>query len=567
MKFRQFLKNAFQNRIDRYQESFFHEMQGKDEQTQGLIGECSEHSLQDDHPWKTHFRSFADSSNTWAQEIAHRDGLSESADCSLKDDASRLLEAAPSTRDISTVNCNTEAKEGAISLSSDPLTLSQAVLDDGMDITHKKDSSAMTSVNQGQQRHGHKICYDGEQLREYRENTAVNAATDAAMKNPEAHEAPPYTSAPQQSRKYRRTAERKTAKKKAIGSLKLKIEKKAQIIRQLSALLDAGMDLRSSLAILKEQEARHENTWFFLHDLFVKIEAGNSLSEALTSSVVKFETSEIAMVRAGEAVGQQANTLAKMANLMEKKIFIKKKIISAMLYPATVFTVSSMVILLLTTFVVPRFEKVIAEQIGAHVMPTLTVIILDSSRFVTTHLKEILVTLLIMPLVILGAKKIAFLKKVFYAVVLKIPLLGDCIMKWDVVLFSRTFGDLLLCGCSVIESLKMASESINNCYMKANLALTIRDVQQGMSLTVALRRRNVFPVMAEGLIKVGEESGKLGAMMNRVALSYEEQLDELITRTTSMIEPVLVIFLAGFVGSVVIGLFLPLVTLIQNIAM
>jgi type IV pilus assembly protein PilC len=153
-----------------------------------------------------------------------------------------------------------------------------------------------------------------------------------------------------------------------------------------------------------------------------------------------------------------------------------------------------------------------------------------------------------------------------YGFLLKLPLIGNCMMTWCVVIFSRTFGDLLICGCSVVESLKMARESIGNYYMKEKLSFTIEDVQQGSSLTDSLRRRSVFPAMAEGLIKVGEESGKLGEMMNKVASSYEEQLNEIITRLTSMIEPVLVIFLAGFVGSVVIGLFLPLVSLIQNIA-
>ena len=158
------------------------------------------------------------------------------------------------------------------------------------------------------------------------------------------------------------------------------------------------------------------------------------------------------------------------------------------------------------------------------------------------------------------------MKKQFHLILLKIPLIGECINQWSIVLFSRTFGDLLLCGCSVIESLKMAKESVGNYYMKMNLVLTINDVQQGLSLTESLRRRTVFPAMAEGLIKVGEESGKLGDIMEIISTSYEEQLDELISRLTSLLEPLLVIFLSFFVGSVVIGLFLPLVSLIQNIS-
>jgi type IV pilus assembly protein PilC len=255
-----------------------------------------------------------------------------------------------------------------------------------------------------------------------------------------------------------------------------------------------------------------------------------------------------------------------MANLMEKKVHIKKKITSAMFYPVTVLVVSSVVVLLLTTFVVPKFEKVIIEQIGEKGMPKLTTLIVQSSRFISSHLLEVFLMIGGFILFFIAAKTITSIKKIIYNILLKIPLLGDCITKWSVVLFSRTFGDLMLCGCSVVESLKMARESVGNYSMKTNLSLTIEDVQQGLSLTESLRRRSVLPVMAEGLIKVGEESGKLGEMMTKVSSSYEEQLDEVIIRLTSMVEPVLVIFLAGFVGSVVIGLFLPLVSLIQNIS-
>ena len=121
-------------------------------------------------------------------------------------------------------------------------------------------------------------------------------------------------------------------------------------------------------------------------------------------------------------------------------------------------------------------------------------------------------------------------------------------------------------GCSIIESLKMSTASVASYLMKNSLTAAINDVQQGLSLTESLRRREVFPAMAEGLIKVGEESGNLGKMMGVISDNYEEILDENITRVTSLIEPILVIGLSFFVGTIVIGLFLPIIALIQNIA-
>jgi type IV pilus assembly protein PilC len=324
------------------------------------------------------------------------------------------------------------------------------------------------------------------------------------------------------------------------------------------------MDLYSSLIILRKQETGNKNVCLFLNDLSLKIEAGDSLSHALANSIVKFDGAEIAMIHAGESVGKQADALHRTANLMEKKIFIRKKIISAMLYPATVLTIASIVILLLTTFVVPKFERIIAEQLENQTMPALTNIVIRCSHFITSQFMELSILAALIVAVFLGVKKITLMQKIIHIFLLKLPFFGECIKKWDVAIFSRTFGDLLICGCSVVESLKMAREGIKSYYMKANLSLSINDVQQGLSLTDSLRRRNVLPVMAEGLIKVGEESGKLGTMMNKISSSYEEQLDEVILRTTSLIEPFLVVFLAFFVGSIVIALFLPLVSLIQN---
>lgn len=374
-----------------------------------------------------------------------------------------------------------------------------------------------------------------------------------------------YTFIPRQS-KANKKAIQKANKSFKGRTINIKIEKKANLIRQLSILLESGMDLRSSLAILEEQEVNNKNIWYFIHFLFVKIESGESLSDALLVSPVKFNESEIAMVRAGEATGRQAETLSQMASLIEKKVKIKKKITSAMVYPCTLFVVSSIVVLLLTTVVVPKFEKVIADQIGKDKMPALTAWIVKASQFVSDHLSELFWILVAVVIMVILAKTVSPIKGAIHKALIKIPMLGTCITTWSIVLFSRTFGDLLVCGCSIIESLKMATESVANYLMKKSLLSSIHDVQQGLSLSESLRRREVFPAMAEGLIKVGEESGKLGQMMGVIAANYEEILDENITRLTALIEPLLVIGLSFFVGTIVIGLFLPIIALIQNIA-
>jgi type IV pilus assembly protein PilC len=568
MKLRQFLRNSFQNAIDKYQENFF-----KDD---AVEPDPTPDELEDEDVLESDFRALTRLSKTIEQNQPTDNSEQQMVIGSPSTAASKESHFSFGD-DFDTGTVNTESVMSNSSLgtiSGNQNVISRTFASSPMGVTGPGLASIApaSAVDISPSTPG---IYSGNNALG---TDSVDLAADFAVvygKRPEMisvakkigkQNKKSYSFTPKKSKTNEKATEKSVKKKKQAGSLKLKIEKKAQVVRQLAILLESGMDLRSSLAILEEQEVRNKNIWFFIHDLFTKIEAGDSLSEALMSSTVKFDESEIAMVRAGEAVGKLSDTLSKMSSLMEKKVYIKKKITSAMFYPATVLVVSSVVVLLLTTFVVPKFEKVITEQIGEKGMPKLTTLIIQSSRFVSSHLLEVFLIIGSFILLFIAAKTITPIKKMVYSILLKIPLIGDCITKWSVVLFSRTFGDLMLCGCSVVESLKMARESVGNYFMKTNLSLTIEDVQQGLSLTESLRRRSVLPVMAEGLIKVGEESGKLGEMMTKVSASYEEQLDEVIIRITSLIEPILVIFLAGFVGSVVIGLFLPLVSLIQNIS-
>ncbi|MDR0351421.1 MAG: type II secretion system F family protein [Puniceicoccales bacterium] len=354
-------------------------------------------------------------------------------------------------------------------------------------------------------------------------------------------------------------------KSEAGGSLKIGMEKKVQIFRKISILLASGTDLRSSLSLMIGQESKNRPIRIFLRNLLLKIESGSSLSEAMMASKAKFHRAEIAMLKAGESIGALAETMERMANLMDKKVRVKKKILSAMLYPATVMLVASVVVIVLTSFVIPKFEKIIEDQIGPRAMPTLTSIIIGTSRWISFRWKEIFMALVLAIILIFSLKRLEFIKKTFYGFFLKIPLIGSTMICWNILVFTRTFGDLLICGLAVVEAMKLSSAGMGNFLMQEQLDLAVKDVQQGMGLADSIRRRKIFPPLIEGLIKVGEESGKLGEMMNRVADNCEDEIDETITRLSSILEPVLVIVLALFVGTIIIGLFMPLVSLIHGI--
>lgn len=369
-----------------------------------------------------------------------------------------------------------------------------------------------------------------------------------------------------QSSQKKPSAKQKRKKHKDVGLLSIKIEKKARIIRGISVLMSSGTTLGSAISIMINQESEDRVLRNFLKNLSMKIESGSPLSEAIASSKVRFNGSEIAMIRVGESIGALAETLDRMANLMDKKIHLGKKITSAMFYPLTVMIISSVVALLLTGIVIPKFEKIIEDQIGPRAMPALTSVIIKGSRWISSYWKEFLMTGMVVLALSCSLKRLGFVKNIFYRILLKIPLVGDGMVKWNLVVFARTFGDLLLCGLPVIDAMRLSSAGVGNFVMRAKLELTILDLQQGLSLSDSIHRRGIFPAMVEGLIRVGEESGQLGAMMISIANNCENDLDEVIARISSTLEPILVVILSLFVGTIVIGLFMPLITLIQGIA-
>ncbi|MDR0445271.1 MAG: type II secretion system F family protein [Puniceicoccales bacterium] len=341
-------------------------------------------------------------------------------------------------------------------------------------------------------------------------------------------------------------------------------EQKSHLIQQLAILMDSGMELRPSLAILLEQGSRFSCMAGALRHLIQHVESGKDLSEALASMEDEFESYEIAMVRSGESVGKLPKALMRLSELSAKSARIRKTLISASFYPLTVLFVSTVIVLLLTLFVIPRFEEILSEQIGPHGMPIFTAIILRSSHCLLQHWKLITTTVFCSFLLLLSLRKWKFFQLLYDRMLLKIPVLRSIIVEWNIILFSRTFGELLHCGSPLMESLRLAREIVKSATIRQSLQHALNDLAHGMTLSEAMGRHHILPPTAQGLISVGDRSGTIGAMMNRIAENYEYQLNGSIERMTKLLEPMLILFLAGFVGSIVIGLFLPLVVIIEG---
>jgi len=348
------------------------------------------------------------------------------------------------------------------------------------------------------------------------------------------------------------------------GSGRISGEQKSRFIQQLAILMDSGMELRSSLSTLLEQESRSSRLAGFLQNLLRHIESGESLSDALGGTRTHFEAYEIAMLRAGESVGKLPQALTHLSDLITKSTRIRRAVVSASFYPLTILFVAAIIVSILTLFVIPRFEAILSEQIGPGGMPQLTALILGASRWSLAHGKAIATILpggFVILLLLRHREPFQLLCEHLW---LRLPLCRTLIIEWNLVLFSRTFGELLHCGAPLLESLRLSKGIVKSATIRQSLEHVLQDLAHGVTLPEALRRHRVFPAMAQGLMAVGDRSGSIGEMMNRVAEAYEYQLNGTIQQMTKLLEPLLIIFLAIFVGAIVVGLFLPLVTIIRS---
>jgi type IV pilus assembly protein PilC len=334
--------------------------------------------------------------------------------------------------------------------------------------------------------------------------------------------------------------------------------------RQLATLLQAGLPLLRALEILHKQE-KNPRMKFILGNLCENISSGNNLSDAMTQHNKAFDHLYTNMIRAGEAGGVLDRVLDRLAMFMEKSLRLKKKLKSAMTYPVVVICVAFGIVYLLLVKVVPQFQTMLAKQ-GAE-MPALTQVIVDLSRFLTEFWY-------VVPVIIFG---IYFLTKTFLSsskgkrlfdkFIFRVPKIGPFVTVAAVARFARTFGTLMASGVPILQAITITRDTMSNVVLAEALTVVHDRVRDGEPLSVPLEQTKVFPAMVTSMIQVGEETGQLPEMLNRVADTYDEEVDNAVGALTSIIEPLLIVFLALVVGTIVIAMFLPLITLIESMMM
>jgi type IV pilus assembly protein PilC len=328
------------------------------------------------------------------------------------------------------------------------------------------------------------------------------------------------------------------------------------LTRQLATMIDAGLPLVQCLEILGSQ-TENKTLSKVVVQVRTDVESGATFADALKKHPKVFDNLYVNMVAAGEAGGILDTILQRLAAFMEKFAKIKKQIKSAMIYPSVILSVAVGVVSLLMIVVVPMLAGIFAE--GGQILPLPTRIVVAISNFLKSW--GGLVLLCVIVGLIVGLKqyrKTAQGLRVTDALALKLPVAGSLIQRVGVAKFTRTLGTLMTSGVPILEGLLIVSRTAGNKVIEEAIVTTRQSVSEGKTLAEPLAKANVFPPMVTQMISVGEATGALDNMLNKIADFYDDEVDAAVATLTSMLEPMLMIFLGVTVGFVIVAMYMPI---------
>jgi type IV pilus assembly protein PilC len=329
----------------------------------------------------------------------------------------------------------------------------------------------------------------------------------------------------------------------------------AVFTRQLATMIDAGLPLVQSLEILSQQQ---ESKAFknIIREIREDVEGGSTFAGALKKHPVTFNELYTNLVVAGEEGGILDNILNRLANYIEKSEALRKKVKSALIYPATIIGVAVIVVMILMIFVIPVFETMFKS--AGQTLPLPTLIVLTLSKMIKKY-----VVILIPALILLFymAKKYYQTQNgraVIDRLLLKLPVFGALFKKIAVARFSRTLGTLVSSGVPILDGLTIVSRTSGNRTIEIAILNARTSIREGETIAEPLSRSGIFPPMVIQMISVGESTGALDSMLSKIADFYEEEVDIAVANLTSLLEPLLMVFLGVVIGGVVISMYLPI---------
>jgi type IV pilus assembly protein PilC len=352
------------------------------------------------------------------------------------------------------------------------------------------------------------------------------------------------------------------AKAAKPGGKRVKAKNLAIFTRQFSVMIDAGLPLVQCLEILGTQE-EDKNFAAVILATRSEVESGASLADAMKKHPKTFDPLFTNMIAAGEAGGILDTILKRLATYIEKAVKLKGQVQSAMIYPIAVISIAILVVGVILWKVIPTFANLFAG-LGAELpLPTRIVIALSNGlvRF--------------MPFVLIGIAGAVFAFRSYYAtpngrkvvdaLVLKMPVLGPLMRKIAVARFCRTLSTLLASGVSILEALDITARTAGNAIVEEAIQTTRKSIERGETIAQPLKETKVFPAMVVQMIGVGEATGALDTMLAKIADFYEEEVDVAVAGLLTLLEPIMIAFLGGVVGGIVIAMYLPIFDLISKL--
>ena len=341
---------------------------------------------------------------------------------------------------------------------------------------------------------------------------------------------------------------------------RVKLKDVAVFSRQFATMINSGLSLLRSLYILTEQ-TENKQLAKVVDEVRQDVETGASLSQALSRHPKVFNRLYVAMVRAGETGGVLDRVLLQLAGTIEKQVELRGKIKSAMTYPVAVFALVILIVTAMLLFIVPMFNDLYADLGGTLPLPTRILLLVSS------------IVVKFFPIVILAQVVSVFAFKrwittdkgraAFDRFKLKIPVFGKLVHKTALTRFSRTLAVLLRSGVPILESLEITSETVGNTVVAAAVKDVQDGVKQGEAISQPLTKHAIFPPMVVQMMAVGEETGALDEMLDKIGEFYEQEVEAMVDSLTSLLEPLLICVMGGAVGGRVVALYMPMFNIIK----
>lgn len=328
-----------------------------------------------------------------------------------------------------------------------------------------------------------------------------------------------------------------------------------QFTRQLATLVEAGLPIMRSFSILQEQ-VESPMLRRTIDDITKDIESGSSLSDALARHPKTFDNLYVNMVRAGEIGGVLEAVLDKVSEFLENAQALKGKIKSAMMYPVVVMFVAGAITLGILFFVIPQFVGIF-DQLGAD-LPLPTMVLVKASEYLKTDWWVLFVIPIVIWLFFKTLNKYKTTRYYLDAAKLKMPIFGDLVLKVSISRFADTLSTLITSGVPILQSLDIVRETAGNEVISESLMKVHQSIKDGETIHEPMKASKVFPPIVYHMVAVGEETGAIDVMLLKVAEAYTREVNDTVNALTSILEPVMIVFLGALVGGIVIALYLPL---------